>query len=384
MMPATSRLRYFADHRHATWLELFFDLVFVASIGIITHNLAHTHDGHLSIEAVILFPVEFIPVWWIWASHTLYSNRFDTDSKPHRVSTLTIMFLLVTMTAFLGGDPYNQYALFLAFYVAIRVLLAGLYLNSTNKHDQSAQYARSMGFIGLIGAGVSGASFLFDSPMREVVFLGGVLMEMLAVLAISTKRTVVTVHRAHFVERIGLLTIILLGESVISLVAGLRDIEWNRYNVSAAITGFLMLGAVWWIYFDSFNVLERAKRLRHGFFVLYSHVMVCMGLIILANVIRHAVLGDLDQGDFRFLAIAGLTLFYVGKQTAYFIAIPVYRINVVVNSIVCIMVTVASTFLNRPEYTLMGMTAGMFFYVYSNFRWTLAKDVAPYLIEADS
>ena len=39
-------LQYHMEHRHATWLELFFDLVFVASIGIVTHNLAHAHDGH--------------------------------------------------------------------------------------------------------------------------------------------------------------------------------------------------------------------------------------------------------------------------------------------------------------------------------------------------
>ena len=85
-----ARLKYFDNDRHATWLELFFDLVFVASIGVITHHLAHAHHGHIEIRQVLLFPVEFIPVWWIWASHTLYANRFDTDSKTHWAASLVI------------------------------------------------------------------------------------------------------------------------------------------------------------------------------------------------------------------------------------------------------------------------------------------------------
>jgi len=34
----------------------------------------------------------FLPLWWIWAGHTIYANRFDTDSRQHRLSTLLIMF----------------------------------------------------------------------------------------------------------------------------------------------------------------------------------------------------------------------------------------------------------------------------------------------------
>jgi low temperature requirement protein LtrA len=42
-------------HRHASWLELFFDLVFVASIGVISHGLSHTHNGHVSLTQLTQF-----------------------------------------------------------------------------------------------------------------------------------------------------------------------------------------------------------------------------------------------------------------------------------------------------------------------------------------
>ncbi len=41
--------------RQATWLELFFDLVFVAVIGVIAHTLGHTHHGHLSADQLFNF-----------------------------------------------------------------------------------------------------------------------------------------------------------------------------------------------------------------------------------------------------------------------------------------------------------------------------------------
>ena len=91
---------YHAKHRHATWLELFFDLVFVAVIGVIAHDLAHTHDKHISIEQLVRFPLVFIPVWWIWITHTLFSNRFDNDTRSQRFMSLCIMGLLVILSTY--------------------------------------------------------------------------------------------------------------------------------------------------------------------------------------------------------------------------------------------------------------------------------------------
>jgi hypothetical protein len=102
-----------------------------------------------------------------------------------------------------------------------------------------------------------------------------------------------------------------------------------------------------------------------------------LGLGVLASLIWHAIRNDLAINDFRWLAIAGMTLFYVGKQISYFVAIPPYRINKLINSVVCIGVTVAATYLPRAEWALFGVTLGMIYYAYSNFRWTLGRTLCP-------
>ena len=105
---------YKAEGRHATWLELFFDLVFVAVIGVVTHDLAHTHNGHIGLEQLLRFPLVFIPVWWIWMSHTLYANRFDKDNREHRIVSLIIMSLMVVWSTFVEdslGQGFVYFAL---------------------------------------------------------------------------------------------------------------------------------------------------------------------------------------------------------------------------------------------------------------------------------
>ncbi|MEO1128819.1 MAG: low temperature requirement protein A [Planctomycetota bacterium] len=372
-------LKYHDEHRHATWLELFFDLVFVAAIGVITHHLAHVHDGHIPTKDFILYPVEFVPLWWIWATHTLYANRFDTDSKGHRLASLLIMFLIVTMSGFLGASLSSGAIAFIGFYVAVRFVLALMFLSSRKNLHGARDDATSMALLIGFGIAVSGLSLLLSGTVQQIVFLGGIAAEMVGAVILGTRKTNVPVHREHLVERIGLLSIILLGESVISMVAGLRGIEWTASNLTAAITGFIMIVSIWWIYFDSFNTLEHAKRITHGYALLYSHVLFCLGLGALASLIGHVVLDDVGASDYRLLAIGGLTLFYFGKQIAYWHAFPPFRPNLVINSVVCIGITVGSSFLPSPVHALIGMTAGLLFYVFSNFRWTLTKDVSAYL-----
>jgi len=48
--------------RHASWLELFFDLVFVAAVAALATQL---HADH-SLAGLAVFAALFVPVWWGW------------------------------------------------------------------------------------------------------------------------------------------------------------------------------------------------------------------------------------------------------------------------------------------------------------------------------
>src|SRR4029450_7970082 len=147
---------------------------------------------------------------------------------------------------------------------------------------------------------------------------------MAALVVLNQRLGVVPAHTPHLIERLGVLTIIMLGESVISISAALSGIAWNRSNVIAAVSGFVMVSAIWWIYYDSFHLLEKRK-LTTEHSILYSHLFLLIGLAILASLIRHAILGSLDPRDFRQLAVAGTVLFFLGKQYGYYMEGPEVR-----------------------------------------------------------
>lgn len=371
-----------SNNRHATWLELFFDLVFVAVIGVVTHDLAHTHDSHIGIDQLLRFPLVFIPVWWIWATHTLYANRFDNDGRFNRLFALGIMGLLVLLSTFSEESQGEKFIQFTLVYGLIRVMLGMLYFHIHSKHKSKVNFAREVGWAIFIGALISVSSILFQGYFKFLVFYIGIAVDMIIQLRLRHRTRSYPVDREHLVERIGLLTIIILGESVISMVGSLSYTNvWDIYSIVSAVTGFTMIWAIWWIYFDSFGTLERAKRITDGNVLIYTHLFLCMGLIILANLIGHSIKRDLDQETFRMLAISGLCGFYFGKQVIYYFCFPPFRKMIWINTAVCIAITVISTFLPRIEYSLIGMTMGMLFYVYSTFKWLLPNNVDEYLAD---
>jgi low temperature requirement protein LtrA len=81
--------------RRATWLELFFDLVFVVSIAELGNRLS----GDVTLDGFLEFIALFVPVWWAWAGFTFYANRFDTDDLVYRLLVLTAMFGVAAMAA---------------------------------------------------------------------------------------------------------------------------------------------------------------------------------------------------------------------------------------------------------------------------------------------
>jgi len=115
--------------------------------------------------------------------------------------------------------------------------------------------------------------------------------------------------------------------------------------------------------------------------LIYSHLLLCMGLLILANMIRHTILGDLDSSTFGLLAVTGLVFFYLGKQTPYWYAFPPWRGAIVSNTVICVVITVGSTFLPQIELSLLGMTFGMLVYVFLTFKRILSVNVDMYLDE---
>src|SRR6266540_653206 len=109
------------EERHATWLELFLDLVFVVAIAQRGTAFAHEPTG----PGFLRFLGLFVPIVWAWAGFTFYATRFDTDDLVYRALTLVGMFgvaaLATTVPSAFEGSG-NGFALAYAGLLTIIVL----------------------------------------------------------------------------------------------------------------------------------------------------------------------------------------------------------------------------------------------------------------------
>lgn len=111
------------EHRTSTWLELFFDLCFVAAVAALARVL---HDDP-TLGGILRFLGLFVPVWWAWMGFTRYATAFDNDDVLYRVALLAGMLCILWLAASLDGGPEGRLVSFVLSYVVLKLLLSGLY-----------------------------------------------------------------------------------------------------------------------------------------------------------------------------------------------------------------------------------------------------------------
>jgi low temperature requirement protein LtrA len=128
---------------------------------------------------------------------------------------------------------------------------------------------------------------------------------------------------AHFVERHGLLIIIVLGESLISIGIGAAGLELDAVLLLTAVLGLTVAYLMWWVYFGgSMETAEhalaaveprrRALAAIHAFG--WAHLPMFLGIVAVAAGIKKAVGhadGHLALPEAAVLG-AGLAVFLVG------------------------------------------------------------------------
>ena len=286
-VPPRLRLPGSGEKRSATWLELFFDLVFVISVAELVHRLGH----HVSVLEVGQFIALFIPVWWCWVGHTVYATRFDTDDMIHRLLTFTMMFAAAIMamqipTAFKTGSSG-----FAAGYVLARLCLLMLYIRARRHVPE----AREMTTLYLSGFGLGAlcwlVSLLFPSPQRFILWAAGIGIDFIIPwLGRKTILQKAPLDTSHFPERFGLFTIIVLGETILAVVSGLSDKVWRWPSITAAILAFILAVSIWWLYFTYIHKADHAGKLGSGQPFIYGHLPLVLALAAIGAGVKNMIL----------------------------------------------------------------------------------------------
>lgn len=228
-----------------TFVELFFDLVFVFAVTQVTVLTAHHLDPGGVLRSLLLFWL----IWWAWTQFTWTLNPADTTHAGVRLITLVATaFAFIMATAV--PHAFEEDAVWFAVpYVVVRVLGLVLQLRLNGEGpDANPRGARTWAGLSSIGLVLVLAGALADPSVRLALWTLTIVADVVAA-EIAGRAQEWDLHPGHLSERHGLFVIIALGESLI--VAGTAVAADER---TASLTGVAILAVVvacllWWSYF---------------------------------------------------------------------------------------------------------------------------------------
>jgi low temperature requirement protein LtrA len=265
--------------RHATWLELFYDLVFVAVVAQLSEILSHD----ISFVGVLSFIALYIPVWFAWIGATFFATRFGTDDLAHRILTLLQMMGAAAMAVNVShglGETTSGFALS---YAAIRFLLVIEYVR-IGHHVPSTKPLTERYSVGFASSAVIWTISAFvPPPLRFILWAIGLTVDFITPFLAGQLAIKFAPHVSHLPERMGLFVIIVLGESILGVVLGLAGHEWDIYSSLSVGLGLSIPFSLWWIYFDNIGgsaIRAATEKGRRGVYYiwLYVHFPLVVGL----------------------------------------------------------------------------------------------------------
>jgi len=275
--------------RHATWYELFFDLVFVAAVS----QLAAALSREPTLAGFARFAGLFVPIVWAWAGFAFYSNRFGTDDVIYRLvkalAMLAIAALAISVHSVMRGG--HGAVTFAASFVATRACLLALYVRARRYVTGAGRRLIDIYLGGFsAGGGVWLISIAVAGPARYWLWAGALALELaMPVFGWSVLgRVGRVVNASHITERFGQFFIIVLGESIVAVVAGIAGTHLTAAASAVATCGMVIGLCVWWIYFDLADTSVVGRGVL-GLVFIYAHFPLLGGVAAVGAGIKIAI-----------------------------------------------------------------------------------------------
>ena len=262
------------QHRQASFLELFYDLIFVVAIATAAELLHHgIVEGHLD-RALGNFFLMFFAIWWAWMQFTWFASTYDNDDLGYRLAIVMQMIGALILASGIGsGGATLNYKVVSVGYVIIRVASVGLWIRVGRHNPSHRKTARR--FILTIGLCQLGWLILPFLSLGIWGLLAIIACEIMAPIYARDEKTR-SWHPRHIAERYGLMTIIVLGEATLSVVVAIKAslASFGLEILLLTISGFILVIGMWWLYFlfDPSHDLRQSSS--HIFKWAYGHYII--------------------------------------------------------------------------------------------------------------
>ena len=307
----------------ATFIELFFDLVFVFAVTQVVGLVHHDPTWSGATHGLLVFWL----IWWGWTQFTWALNSANTEHRFIEVMTLVATAIAFVM-AYGVPESFADDALWFAIpYVLVRIVGLAVYAGVTWADPGQRGAVMTFGALSTIGLALAVLGALADNPLRSWCWVMVIAAD-LAAAAVAGKSESWNLQIPHFAERHGLFVIIALGESLIAVGVTASGVERTGSLVTVMLAGTAIACLLWWTYF-----VWLGPRLEHAAAdaprevqaalardtYSFLHFPIIFGVICLAVGLEAAVAHPTDPLDSASLAflVSGVIMFVLSAGLAH-------------------------------------------------------------------
>jgi low temperature requirement protein LtrA len=327
------RVRRPHEHARVTFVELFFDLVFVFAVTQLSHRLLE----HFTPAGVAETALLLCAVWWLWIYTCWATNWLDPQTMPVRVMLFVLMLAgLVLSTSIPQAFGSRAFALAAA-YVFMQVGRTLFILWALRRHSPAnfrnfqriVTWLITSSVFWIAGAFAEGETRFALWALALAIEYGGPAMGFWTPGLGRSATSDWDIEGAHIAERCGLFIIIALGESILVTGATFAKMDWTLVTIGAFTAAFVGSVAMWWVYFNigaeraSESIANssdpgRTARLAYT----YIHLLIVAGIVVTAVGDELVLAHPAGHSDAKtaIAAIGGPALFLLGnilfKKTA--------------------------------------------------------------------
>jgi low temperature requirement protein LtrA len=311
--------------QRVTPLELFFDLVFVFAITQVTGFLSDHATWEGLLQGVMLLGA----LWWAWAAYAWLTNTLNPEEGGVRIAVFCVIAAMLIVSLAVPKAFSTAGVTFGVAYFVVRALHIVLYAIAGRGDRDLLGAVLRFAPTAVLGPGLLVIAGFFDGATQLALWGAALAIDYLGALIGRGRGW--RLSPEHFVERHGLIVIIALGESIVSIGVGAAGLPVDRDLILASLLGITVVCALWWSYFDWVAFVSQARlaeatgrervRLARDLYT-YLHMPMVSGIVLFALGVKTT----LAHGDEPLPIISAVGLF--GGLAAYFAAHVATRLRI--------------------------------------------------------
>jgi low temperature requirement protein LtrA len=305
------------EERKTSYLELFFDLVFVFAFTQVTALILENTSPQGFARAALVLAM----VWWAWSAYAWMTNAIDVENAVTRLIVFAAMVAGFFMALAVPDAFQDEAAWFAVAYFVVRVLHSALYAWGVRDNPDVLRAVARLSPWFLVAAAVALAGGFVEPDYRAWVWLASLVIDVVGTLTVANLEW--HVSPSHFAERFALIVIIALGESIVAIGIGTSELTRDATYAVSVIVAFAGVASLWWAYFD-FTAIAAERSLRRASphargplardVFTYFHYPIVLGIILYAvaakKTLEHPVDPLSEAG--RWALGLGIALYFAG------------------------------------------------------------------------